>query len=272
MALSPAYFNFCWLLFLLSFVSAFAKMGLSRTLWDGQIHRSIAEDGFNDLQSMYSLGGNRTSSDGPSQSAARNKMDSTKHLFATASRFKNAADALDEICKALGDPQASRTKIKESSRLVKKHIIPLLDHAANTMDETATVLAPIGNMTYLHERKETELKHEKERKRKGDGIAGGTFSPPNAKRSLRATNHVTPSKDPASNYPLPEPARGKEYSKQEVRGQAVKAIIAHQKLYNIPCSRKTINRLMSKHAKGEVIAGDWGWGLPKFCTSEELRR
>ncbi|KAL7536721.1 hypothetical protein ACHAWF_005542 [Thalassiosira exigua] len=68
------------------------------------------------------------------------------------------------------------------------------------MNETTIMLAPIGNMKYLHRRKETDLKdivvnpkrdvstevqliahhvQKEERKRKGDGIAGGMVSPPN---------------------------------------------------------------------------------------------
>lgn len=278
-------------------------MGGPKSLWCGRIDQSVADSGFDDLRARY----NADDGPRPVQSQSSSQMDSAKHLFMIAARLGDASIALDDICAELSVPATSRTRIKQKSRLIKQHIVPMLGYASSTMIKTSTVLSPIGCMKYLHNRTEKERKASvvdvsnifmnpglqliahfvREEKAKEVAAKKRTVvtddSPP-SKRIRRATRSVSPSDE--SGYPLPTPEGGQEFSQSEVvnilsktghrtleRGQAIKAILAHQSQYPlISCSRKTINRLMERHSKGENITGSWrGVGRPAVCSNEVLR-
>ena len=128
-------------------------------MWLGRVHCSDAAEGFDDLQSYY----------GVDKKIARNsepltkpdaKFQSAKHLYDTSARFRNAVTVLEAYCAQLSNPDTSRTKVKDISRQMKKHIIPLLSLASSTIGETATTLAPIACVEYVHKRNETKRKNE----------------------------------------------------------------------------------------------------------------
>jgi hypothetical protein len=57
------------------------------------------------------------------------------------------------------------------------------------------------------------------------------------------------------------------------RAATMKVILVHQKKYSVPCSQATIYRLMTNHAKGLIILGEFkGGGRPPICSDTDLKR
>ena len=86
------------------------------------------------------------------------QFEACKHLFATSAQFRDAVSIMHDMRDVLLDPDTSHKKIKERTRQMRKHIIPLMDYAADTINETAKTLAPIASMQYVHNRNERKRK------------------------------------------------------------------------------------------------------------------
>ena len=84
---------------------------------------------------------------------------------------------------------------------------------------------------------------------------------------------------------LPAPQSGTAYNKIEVvailskildagtRAATLKAILEHQKRYDVPCSRNTIYRLLRNHNYGLIISGDFrGPGQPPICCDSDMKQ
>jgi hypothetical protein len=112
-----------------------------------------------------------------------------------------------------------------------------------------------------------------------------TNTPP-AKRYCCSTACVSPTVT-AESINLPTPESGTAYNKIEVvnimskvpvghihtRAATLKAILEHQKRYNVPCSQASIYCLMANHAKGLIISGDFrGGGQPPICSDTDMKR
>ncbi len=91
--------------------------------------------------------------------------------------------------------------------------------------------------------------------------------PPPAKRYHHSRVSVSPT-DTNNSINLPTPESGTAYNKDEVvnilskvpvgdihtRAAMVKAILAHQKKYNVSCSQASIYHLLAIHAKGVILS------------------
>jgi hypothetical protein len=217
-------------------------------LLQGNARRSEADFGYHDLQSIYnSEDGSQETSDKvtPVVTQTDTQLKAAKHLFVSSARFRNAAKVLKVLCAGIGDPNTSRTKIKEKLKQIQQHIIPLLTHAADTIEETATAVAPIGCVKYVHNRNERKrrielvdpndtkmgadlklvahhVREEISRQKQKKALKNGSIvevTPPKKKKSHRTTSPVIspPTKsEEEKEYPLPKPNGGKEYSKAEV--------------------------------------------------------
>lgn len=147
------------LLFL--FMLSSVVMGAPK-LWHGRVHSSLAVSRYKDLQSIYNY------EDGVKKGTPRKsvltktdaKFEASKHLFATSGQFKDAVAVMSDTSDASLDPDTSRTKIKENVRQVRKHIIPLMQYGADTINKTAKTLTPIASMMYVHKRNEQKRKQE----------------------------------------------------------------------------------------------------------------
>ena len=96
-----------------------------------------------------------------------------------------------------------------------------------------------------------------------------TNTPP-AKRYRCSRACVSPT-DIADSINIPTPKSGAAYNKIEVvnilskvpvgdihtRAAMVKAILAHQKKYNVSCSQASIDRLLAIQAKGVIVSGEF---------------
>ncbi len=58
------------------------------------------------------------------------------------------------------NPDSSRTKIKQSARQIKNHIIPPMQYVLDTIDGTVKTLAFISNMGYFHKCNKQKRKQE----------------------------------------------------------------------------------------------------------------
>ena len=286
-------------------------------LWNGRIHRSVADEGYGDLRSIYDGSSPATASTAKNGNSATNKgskanskLEASQHLFATSARTKNAVDVLEELCTILNDPTSSKSLLKRKSMHLKKYIIPMLSSAADSMNDAAKTLAPIARVEYIHNRKESKRKKEvidpsnsrmspelqlihdyntNTTDENKENQQPNSATPP--KKKTRSANMITPTKVSEEGvtfqFPFP-PKSGKEYSKVEAvrilldhtkerskeRGKAKAAIVAHNKSHGVNCGTKTIDRLITKHKKGQPIL-DEPWneigGRPQKCTDAEIK-
>jgi hypothetical protein len=209
-----------------------------------------------------------------------------KHIYAIARQFTDATGVLEDLCLAVCHPNYSRVKLLQDVSFVKKFVIPLLKDSIGTITTAARILLPIDGVKNIHERNENKSKWEVAMSKSPslslqkemivwhvtDGRNNNkhhTGIPP-AKRYRRSPNCVSPTDTDDSNN-LPTPKSGTAYNKIEVvnilskvpvghihtRAATVKAILAHQKKYNISCSKASIYRLLANHAKGVIVAGEF---------------
>jgi hypothetical protein len=205
-------------------------------LWYGRTNHETVDRGFEDLQSIMYCGSNSKSG---LTSSIKTKTDTqfkaTKHLLTTASWLESAAKVLEAYTKILCNNQTSRYVISKRSHLVKRYIIPLLWHAANSMKDISTTLAPTASVSFAHKRTETKRKidvvdegntrmspdlqlvcnylSQEERRKRGDMHE---IMPP--KKKLRISSH-TPggiSYGDKDDIDLPLPLNDHEYRKPEV--------------------------------------------------------
>ena len=170
---------------------------------------------------------------------------------------------------------------------------------ADTIEDIGQVLAPIASVKYVHNRKELERKKDivdptntrmspdlqlvsdyiSNEKRKAPNL----ISPP--KKKIRTSSRAK--KVPGDEYSnrhisLPSPQNGNHYRKPEVvkilsqyphrstdRGKAVRKII---RLSYVPCTERTILRLMERNAKNPpILDSDWtSRGRPEIYSDAEM--
>ena len=256
------------------------------------------DDGYDNIQSYYNGAVNTNSATKQPMTKTDKQFDAAMLLFNTASRFRNAVAALEECCAVFRDPESKPTAIRNKVNQIKKFIIPLIDLSSDNIDATAKELSPIASTKYVHDRRETVRKEQVDKcnKRMGADIQlihnfvnsekakkSNTSAPPNKKqrmkRSARSTststsNHATTLKNAESlEYPLPQPASGKAFSKPEIvnivgetekgskkRAKCIKAIVDHQSRNGIDCKYQTITRLMRRSAEVSVDCAYYGFG------------
>lgn len=271
------------------------------TTWDpSQISDTVATSAYKDLLTYYDgVGDGKKNVDTITKGDA--KLMATTELYANAARLRDAMDVLKSLCTALQDPNTSRTKILKKTRMIKNNIIPLVSTTADTIDDTAKTLAPIASLKYVHNRKERKrrndvidqsnknntpgeqmIAHHVAEKKKG---TKKEESPPKKRKSTRTAAKVSPNKvDEDETYPLPKSASGEMFDKLEVvtivsntiyntkeRGNCIRAIVEHQKQYHPTFNKKTVNRLMTKHGKGEEISGEFTKrGRIPLCNDAEV--
>ncbi len=110
-----------------------------------------------------------------------------------------------------------------------------------------------------------------------------TSTPP-AKRYRRSAVCVSPTVIEQS-INLPAPQSGTAYNKIEVVAimlkipdvgtcaAMLKAILEHQKQFDVPCSRDTIYPLLRHHKNGLIISGDFrGPGQPPICSDSNMKQ
>ncbi len=106
---------------------------------------------------------------------------------------------------------------------------------------------------------------------------------PAAKQHRRSTVCVSPT-DTFDIITLPTPASGKAFKNIEfvnlmskvpvghIRAATAKAIMKHQKQYNVSLSKASIYCLMTNHANVTVISGEFtGKGRPPICSDTDLK-
>ena len=107
-------------------------------LWYGSTHRVIVERGFENLQSIMSGSKDKSASMSMVKTKADIQLDATMRLLTIALRLESAANVLEECTKILCHSQTSRHLISKRSQQVKRYIIPLLSHAADSMKYIST--------------------------------------------------------------------------------------------------------------------------------------
>ena len=243
-----------------------------------------------------------TSVDSVVQTSTDKKFNQAKHVYAIAERFTDATVVLEDLCSAVCDRDYSRSKLLMDVAFVKKFIIPLLKDSIKTITTAATVLSPIARVKYVHERNENKRKREVAMSKnssyslekqmivwhvtEGKNNNKHDIGTPPTKRYRRGTACVSPIVS-ADSINLPNPESGAAYNRMEVvnimlkipledvhiRAATLKVILNHQKKYNVPCSKSTIYSLLSNHAKGQIIFGDFrGGGRPQICSDTDMKR
>ena len=210
-----------------------------------------------------------------------NKFIQAKHIYAIAERLTDATEVLEDLCSAVCDRTYSRAKLLQDVAFVKKYVVPLMKDSDDTITTVARILSPIAGVKYVHQR------NEKKRKREivmienttlslnkgmivqhvNDGIHNNKkdIATPNAKRC----HHSRACVSPTDTITLPIPASGKAFNKIEVvnlmskvpvghiHAAMAKAIMKHQKQYDVSLSKVSIYCLLTNHANGTVISGEF---------------
>ncbi len=115
--------------------------------------------GFEDFQSIINCGNNSMIVSTCSiQTKTDTQFEATKHLLMTMSQLESATYVLEEYTKILCNNQTSRYLTSKRSQHVKRYIIPLIWHAANSMKDISTSLAPFASVSYAHNRTENKRK------------------------------------------------------------------------------------------------------------------
>ncbi len=169
-----------------------------------------------------------------------------------------------------------------------------------TITAAAKNLSPISGSKYVHQRNETKRKQEIE-------VSNNTTLNPEEEmivRHVKAIKHnnkmvdVTPAAkqhchstacvcptDTFDIITLPTPASGKAFNKIEVVNlmpkvpvghicaATAKAIMKHQKQYNVSLSKASFYCLLANHANGTVISGEFTKkGRPPICSDTDMKR
>jgi hypothetical protein len=217
------------------------------------------------------------------------KFNQAKHIYAIVGQFTDATGVLEDLYSAVCDRNYSRSKLLQDVAFVKNFVIPLLKDSINTITTAARILLPIAGVKYVHERNENKRKREGAMSKKltyslqkemivqhvieGQNNNEHDTNTPPAKRYCRSIACVSPTIT-AESINLPTLESGTAYNKIEVvnimskvpvghlhtRAATLKAILEHQKRYNVPCSQASIYHLMANHAKGLIISGDFRGG------------
>jgi hypothetical protein len=226
-----------------------------------------------------------------------NKFIQAKHIYAIAKRLTDVTGVLEDLCSAVCNRTYSRAKLLQDVAFVKKYVIPLMKDSVDTITTVARILSPIAGVKYVHQRNGNKRKWEIAMNEnttlsltKGmivwhvnDGIHNNKkdIATPTAKRCCRSHAYVSPT----GIITLPTPASGKAFNKIEVvdlmskvpvghiRAETAKAIMAHQKQYNVSLSKASIYCLLANNSNGTVISGEFtGKGRPPKCSDTDMKQ
>ncbi len=101
------------------------------------------DSGFEHLQSTISRGSvGKSTFNRPIKTKTDAKFEAAQHLLLTASRLSNAANVLEEYIKEINSDPPSRLLISRTQK-IKRYIVPMISHAANSIAEISKHLAPI---------------------------------------------------------------------------------------------------------------------------------
>jgi hypothetical protein len=168
-----------------------------------------------------------------------------------------------------------------------------------TITAAAKNSSPISGSKYVHQRNETKRKQEIESSNNTTLTPGEEMIvwhvkaikhnnnmvdvTPAAKQHRRSTACVS-STDTLDIITLPTPASGKAFKKIEVVNlmskvpvghihiATAKAIMKHQKQYNVSLSKASIYCLLANHANCTVISGEFtGKGRPLICSDTDMK-
>jgi hypothetical protein len=119
------------------------------------------DSGFKHLQSIKSCGSSsKATSNCSIQTKTNVRFEAMKHLLLTAPWLLSAANVLEEYIKVIGINQSICTLITKKSQHLKKHIVPMISYAANSVAEISKSLAPIPSVNYVHHRMEVKRKSD----------------------------------------------------------------------------------------------------------------
>ena len=261
------------------------------------------DSGFEHLQSIISRGSAGESTfNRPLKTKTDAKFEAAQHLLLTASRLSSAANVLEEYIKEIYSDPPSRLLISRTQQM-KRYIVPMISHAANSIAEISKHLAPIPSVNYVHRRLEVKRKNDvvdessnsrlspdlqlvcdyvahEDRKKRGDTHE---ITPPKKKLRVSSRHDRRLSSDDVI---LPLPANGHEYRKPE----AAKILSAYKKgtikmasamnkmieLKYVPCGIHTLRRLLVCFTNLErpVLDTDWispGGGRPPIASLDEIK-
>jgi hypothetical protein len=116
-------------------------------------HRERVDRGVEDLQSIMS-GGSEDKSTSPCATHTKTdkQFEETKRLLMVATRLESAANVLEDCTKIFCNKQSSR------SQHVKRYIILLLWHAAESLNDISTAVDPIASVVYAHNKTKNKIK------------------------------------------------------------------------------------------------------------------
>jgi hypothetical protein len=183
---------------------------------------------------------------------------------------------------------------------VKKFVIPFFLDTIITTTVAAKNISPISGSKYVHQRNETKRKWEIELSNNTTLTPGEEMIvchvkaikhnnnmadvSPAAKQHHHSTACVSPI-DILDIITLTTPASGKAFNKIEVVNlmskvpighicaARAKAIMKHQKQYNVSFSKVSIYCLLAHHANGTVISGEFtGKGRPPICSDTDMKQ
>ena len=83
-----------------------------------------------------------------------------KHLLLTALRLLSAADVLEEYIKVISSNHSSCWLINKKLQHMKRYLVPMILHAANSITEISKYLAPIPSVNYVQRRMEVKRKSD----------------------------------------------------------------------------------------------------------------
>jgi len=126
----------------------------------GRSRRGEVDSGFQHLQSIISGGSAGESTfNRPLKTKTDAKFEAAQHLLLTASRLSSAANVLEEYIKEIYSDPPSRLLMSRTQQM-KRYIVPMISHAANSIAEISKHLAPIPSVNYVHRRLEVKRKND----------------------------------------------------------------------------------------------------------------
>ena len=255
------------------------------------------QQGYEDLQHTYASKSQKHVGDTRRvDTKGDRQLQATNELNDTSSRLKDANAILLQCMSMLKDGEVSMNQRKQMASNVNNLIIPLIDGAAELIKKAAIEVAPRAGCHEYHKMCEGDRKRAAEEKvARGYKRNGRTVEmeliaeflkrrKPNARKSssLEPSNNTPRNKKPRTakvtppkgaegevdDVHIPVPANGHEYTKPEAvrilsetefnskeRSAMMKKMTGNRWA---PTSISTLQRLMAKHKKGELILDD-GW-------------
>ena len=246
--------------------------------------------GFDHLQRIYaSKSQKHVGDDTIVDTKGDRRLQATNELNNTSSRLEDANSILQQCMTMLKDKDVSMNQRNHMASNMNNLIIPLMEGAAKLLKNAAKEVAPRAECYKYHLMCEGERKRaarekvERRVNRNGrtvemeliaeflnEGSMSNVQSNNTPRNKKQRTAKVTPPKGDGVDVHIPLPANGHEYTKPEAvrilsgtefnskeRSAMMKKMTELPSRW-APTSVKTLQRLMTKHQKGELILDD-GW-------------